>query len=165
MQRDDNARASASRSTTPYASTGSSRTSAPSSAAARADSRTAGCSTADTSTTASPVERNAASTTPSTARLADSVPPEVKTISPASRPKNAGHLVPRVLQQGPGPLRRRVAAGRVAERTLVDRRHRRRHLGTQRAAVAARSIYAGQAIHTVLGLVNSFNPSSDSSRP
>ncbi len=87
---DDKARASASRSSTPKESTGSSRTSAPISPAARADSRTAGCSTADTSTSASPVvERNAASTTPSTARLADSVPPEVKTISPGSRPKKA----------------------------------------------------------------------------
>ena len=87
--REESVRASASRSTTPCASTGSSRTSAPKAAAARADSRTAGCSTAEHSSTASPRSRSAASATPRTARLSDSVPPEVKTISPGSRPRKA----------------------------------------------------------------------------
>ena len=41
------------------------------------------------SSTASPRTGRAASAGPSTARLADSVPPEVKTISPGSRPRKA----------------------------------------------------------------------------
>ncbi len=86
---DDSVRASASGSTTPYSSTGSSRMSRPALAAARADSRTAGCSTAEHRTTASPRSCRAAWAGPSTARLADSVPPDVKTISPGSRPRKA----------------------------------------------------------------------------
>ena len=55
-------------------------------AAARHDSRTAGCSTAEHTTTAERPSRTAAPSAPKTARLADSVPPEVKMISPGSRP-------------------------------------------------------------------------------
>ena len=159
-------------------STGSSRdVDAERSPAARHDSRTAGCSTAEHSThgLAAAPDAAASASVPRTARLADSVPPEVKTISPGSRPEEGRHLVAGLLEQAPRPLGRRVAPGRVARAArraprpwprppraaaVWWRRGRDRSIVASPAASGAR-----QAIQTVLALVNSLSPSSESSRP
>ena len=174
---EESASANASSSTMPRPSTGSSRTSAPARAAARADSSTAGCSTAECSRTARPLSRSAASATPSTARLADSVPPEVKTTSPGSRPRKAA-----TSSRASSSRRRPRWAGGwlpvgfpsgVAWTSAIAARTSGRS-----GVVAALSRYvvtpdpaesggatAGQAIQTVLALANSLRPSSESSRP
>ena len=86
--------ANCSTSTTPLWSTSNSLQRTPGvRAAARHDSRTAGCSTAalstDTPPPPAPPPDRTAPTVPDTARLADSVPPEVKTMSRGSRPSAA----------------------------------------------------------------------------
>ena len=75
----------------------------------------AGCSTAEYSTTASPRSRRAASAGPSTARLADSVPPEVKTISPGSRPRKAATSSRASSSRRRARCAGGMAAGRVPE--------------------------------------------------
>src|SRR6185437_8368800 len=83
-------------------------------------------------------------------------------------PQVRRHLVPRLLEQTPGPLRRAMAPRRVPERLGPGFLHGACHFGSQRRGGRVVEIRRGARTHviqTVLALVNSFSPSSESSRP
>ena len=79
-----------------------------------------------------PAWRGPGGPTPFTARLSASVPPAVNTTSAGADAEQLGDLLPGLLERRLGRPRRGVAAARVAERALQERRHRRHRLGPHR---------------------------------